>query len=99
MEASLRRDLPIITTPHAKDHLTSKGAQDSFSDVHALDFFEQMIVDVSSSTSSENDKKPQIRVTGMPGKHVPTKPLQILNDLLQAVCIHANYECDAYLFP
>ncbi|GAM39464.1 hypothetical protein TCE0_034r11036 [Talaromyces pinophilus] len=85
VEASLRRDLPIITTPHAKDHLTSKGAQDSFSNVHALDFFDRMIVDISSSTSSGNDKRSQIRVTGMPGKHVPTKPLQILNDLLQAV--------------
>jgi len=78
--------LPIIITPHAKDHLTSKGAQDSFSNDHALEFFEQMIVDISSSTSSGNDKKPQIRVTGMPREHVPTKPLQILNNLFQAVC-------------
>jgi hypothetical protein len=83
--------LPIITTPHAKDHLTSKGAQDSFSNVHALDFFEQMVVDISSSTISNNDKKPQFRVTGMPGKHVPTKPLQILNDLLQAVSLSSTY--------
>lgn len=86
VEASLRRDLPIITTPHAKDQLTSKGAQESFSNVHALDFFEQMFVDISSRTSSNQDKTPRVRVTGMPGKHVPTKPLQKLNNLLQAVC-------------
>lgn len=85
VEASLRRDLPIITTPHAKDQLTSKGAQESFSNVHALDFFEQMFVDISSRTSSNQDKTPRVRVTGMPGKHVPTKPLQKLNNLLQAV--------------
>ncbi|OKL58967.1 hypothetical protein UA08_05505 [Talaromyces atroroseus] len=82
VEASLRRDLPIITTPHAKTHLTSKGPQDSFSNVHALDPFEQMVVDIQSSNTG---KKPYIRVTGMPGKHVPTKPLQKLNDLVQAI--------------
>jgi len=38
VEQSLRRDLPIITTPHAKQHLTSKGDSESFTSVHALDF-------------------------------------------------------------
>ncbi|EED19660.1 conserved hypothetical protein [Talaromyces stipitatus ATCC 10500] len=81
VEASLRRDLPIITTPHAKTHLTSKNPQDSFSNVHALDFFEEMIVDIQSSIS----KRPQIRIRGMPGKHVPTKTLQKVNDIVQAI--------------
>lgn len=68
-----------------KHILLQKGAQDSFSNVHALDFFEQMVVDIESSS---NGKKPQIRVTGLPGKHVPTKPLQKLNDIIQAVRIY-----------
>lgn len=82
MEASLRRDLPIITTPHAQSRLTSKGPQDSFTRVFALDVFQQMMVSIGSA----GQKQPRIRVTAMPGQHVPnTKPLQKLNELIQAV--------------
>ncbi|KAG9544513.1 Metallo-hydrolase/oxidoreductase, partial [Aureobasidium melanogenum] len=74
VEASLRRSLPIITTPHAKDHLTSKGEEESFSRVYDLDFFQSMYVDIrKSGTTHEatNKKVPAVKVTGMPGKHVP----------------------------
>jgi L-ascorbate metabolism protein UlaG (beta-lactamase superfamily) len=47
VEQSLRRDLPIITTPHAKQHLTSKGDSDSFTSVHALDFWEDLLVSLA----------------------------------------------------
>jgi hypothetical protein len=69
VEASPRRDLPIITTPHAKDTLTSKGAEDSFNQAYDLGFFEFVMVNVSSPGTS--DKVPRMKVTGMPGKHVP----------------------------
>lgn len=83
VEASLRRSLPIITTPHAKQSLTSKGPTESFTEVSSLDFFESMMVDVDSEGMDE--KRPAIKVTGMPGKHVPPGPLAALNDFLAAV--------------
>ncbi|QQK46257.1 UPF0173 metal-dependent hydrolase [Penicillium digitatum] len=45
VEASLRRDLPIITTPHAEKHLTSKQ-QDPFTSVSVLNPFEQINVSI-----------------------------------------------------
>jgi len=91
VEESLRRSLPIITTPHAKDHLTSKGEGESFSEVYDLDFFDSMFVDIKgkgggeATKFAESRKMPAIKVTGMPGKHVPDGPLSIANDLLKAV--------------
>lgn len=81
VEESLRRTLPIITTPHAKKHLAHKGEGESFSQVYDLDFFDSMFVDIVRQGS----KKPAVKVTGMPGKHVPPGPLAIANDLLGAV--------------
>ena len=83
MEQSLRRDLPIITTPHAKDHLSSKENGEAFTAVHDLDFFESMLVDISPKSRSKN--QPCIKVTGMPGKHVPPGVLGTMNDFLKAV--------------
>lgn len=87
VEASLRRDLPIITTPHAKEHLTSKKGEDgeAFTAVHDLDFFEDMLVDVEGGDGKGAKKQPAIKVTGMPGKHVPPGVLGTLNDLMNAV--------------
>lgn len=76
VEASLRRDLPIITTPHAKDHLASKG-DETFTEVFDLDFFQSMMVNVGSDTS----KTPRFKVTGMPGKHVPDGIIGAANDI------------------
>jgi len=88
VEASLRRSLPIITTPHAKDHLTSKGDDESFSRVYDLDFFQSMFVDIRKSGAMQrtsDTKIPAVKVTGMPGKHVPQGLLSKANDLLGAV--------------
>lgn len=82
VEASLRRSIPIITTPHARSHLTAKGENESFTEVHALDFFDSMIVDI---VTAPNGRKPALKVTGMPGKHVPPGPLNVANDILGAV--------------
>ncbi|KAJ5138288.1 uncharacterized protein N7515_003136 [Penicillium bovifimosum] len=82
VEASLRRDLPIITTPHAKEHLTSKN-EDSFTSVHALDPFEQMNVNIKGTTGPT---EPRLRVTGMPGQHIPPNSVvQKLNALVSAI--------------
>ncbi|KZF24749.1 Metallo-hydrolase/oxidoreductase [Xylona heveae TC161] len=89
VEQSLRRDLPIITTPHAKEHLTfQKSREESFSQVYALDFFESMMLDIAPGVQVGDvaeHSKPAIKVTGMPGKHVPSGVLSSMNDLLQAV--------------
>ncbi|KAG0160867.1 hypothetical protein PDIDSM_8399 [Penicillium digitatum] len=68
VEASLRRDLPIITTPHAEKHLTSKQ-QDPFTSVSVLNPFEQINVSIQGT---EGPGQPRLRVAGMPGKHVPS---------------------------
>ncbi|KAJ5779821.1 hypothetical protein N7457_007541 [Penicillium paradoxum] len=82
VEASLRRDLPIITTSHAKKHLISKK-QDSFTSVYALDPFEQIAVDLEGT---EGLGQPRLRVTGIPGKHVPSNQvIQKLNTLANAI--------------
>ncbi|KAI9668232.1 MAG: hypothetical protein M1821_001052 [Bathelium mastoideum] len=83
VEARLSRRLPIITTPHAKACLTRKGEEEAFRNVYALDFFDSMLVDVASS--QEVGRIPAIKVTGMPGKHVPPGPLAVANDILKAV--------------
>ncbi|KAL8710554.1 MAG: hypothetical protein Q9225_007270 [Loekoesia sp. 1 TL-2023] len=81
VEASLRRDLPIITTPHAKEQLTSKkSSEEAFTAVHDLDVFQDILVDIEGK-----GKKPAVKVTGMPGKHVPPGVVGTLNDFINAV--------------
>jgi len=81
VESSLRRDLPIITTPHAHSCLTEKGS-DSFTSVHALDNWDTMLLDLSTSFPAHI---PRVKVTGMPGKHVGDGLLSQANDILGAV--------------
>jgi L-ascorbate metabolism protein UlaG (beta-lactamase superfamily) len=82
VEDKLTRNIPIITTPHAHKCLTSKG-DESFTNVHALDTWETMVIDVD--TEEPGDKQPSVLIRGMPGKHVPPGPLNIANDILGAV--------------
>jgi len=89
VEESLRRNLPIITTPHAKSCLQSKGEEESFSQVFDLDFFDEMMVDIAPVKQGNS---PAIKVQGMPGKHVPPGPLAFVNDLLGAVSEYENLE-------
>ncbi|EAW06976.1 MBL fold metallo-hydrolase [Aspergillus clavatus NRRL 1] len=82
VEESLRRDLPIITTSHAKAALTAKGS-DSFQQVYDLEPFEQMLVSVKCD--SAQTRQPRMRVTGTPGKHIPTnKVVEKLNQFAAA---------------
>jgi L-ascorbate metabolism protein UlaG (beta-lactamase superfamily) len=91
VESKLRMDLPIVTTPHAKHHLhENKPAEEKFTDVYDLDFWESCLVSIrpktnESPSSKEASRIPAIKVTGMPGKHVPDGALSVANDLLSAV--------------
>jgi len=85
VEASLRRSLPIITTPHAKAHLAHKSGDDeAFTSVYDLDSFQSMMVDIKQQKQSA-EKVPAMKVTAMPGKHVPPGILNTLNELAGAV--------------
>ena len=86
VEADLRRDLPIVTTPHAKQHLHEKKDDgEKFTNVYDLDFWENAILDVQRTGGPDGKEPPAIKVSGMPGKHVPPGPLSVANDLLAAV--------------
>jgi len=58
VEEKLRKDLPIVTTPHAVENISEKG----FTAGIALDTWE--------STEFSNDQA-RVRITSMPGKHGP----------------------------
>jgi hypothetical protein len=83
----LRRDLPIVTTPHAKEALTTKTPpEDNFVGVTALDHWESCFISTTASATSSAEKA--IKVTATPGKHVPAGPagmLEKLNEFLGAV--------------
>ena len=56
--------------------------------MYALDFFESMCVDIvpgSGLGKSRDERTPSMKVTGMPGKHVPDGVLGTLNEYVQAV--------------
>jgi len=55
-----------------------KGTE-AFQKVTALDFWDSVIVDVAGNDGMS------LKVTGMPGKHVPSGMLSQVNDLLGAV--------------
>ncbi|KAH9909206.1 Metallo-hydrolase/oxidoreductase [Xylariomycetidae sp. FL2044] len=88
VENSLNRAFDIVTTPHAKKCLTSKR-DDPFTAVHDLDFFESTMLHIDGgdegSQTGGYGKVPVIKVTGMPGKHVPPGPIETANELLKAV--------------
>jgi L-ascorbate metabolism protein UlaG (beta-lactamase superfamily) len=85
VESNLRRDLPIVTTPHAKDHLAREGDGESFTSVTALDAWDTAFININNGADAAKGPKPRVKVVGMPGKHVPPGPLNIANDILGAV--------------
>jgi hypothetical protein len=60
--------------------LTGKGENEAFTAVHALDFFESLVVNIAGSPHGA-----AIQLTGMPGKHVPDGLIGTANDFLGAV--------------
>ncbi|OCF34411.1 hypothetical protein I316_03925 [Kwoniella heveanensis BCC8398] len=88
VEDKLRRDLPIITTPHAKKCLTEdKAVDEKFSEVYDVDTWQSMFVSAvrSSEGKDQGITGRSVKVTAMPGKHVPPGFLEKANDLLGAV--------------
>ncbi|KAL0943590.1 uncharacterized protein CTRU02_201477 [Colletotrichum truncatum] len=86
VEKSLNRKVPIITTPHAKTCLTSSDLKDEpFERVEGLDFFQNTTLVISDPSNQSQDKSAAIKITAMPGKHVPPGPLAVANDFLGAV--------------
>jgi len=85
VEENLRRDLPIITTPHAKRCLVDqKQGGEKFTSVVDLDFWESCVIGIEGVDMDEG-KSPAIHVRGMPGKHVPPGPLDTVNEFIHAV--------------
>ncbi|KAI0761657.1 Metallo-hydrolase/oxidoreductase [Trametes elegans] len=81
VEDRLRRDLPIITTPHAQHHLTTAQTKSNpFTAITALDTWQA--VDVHAIGDSADAK---LRVIAMPGKHVPPGLTEAVNKALGAV--------------
>jgi len=80
----LRRDLPIITTPHAYDCLAEgaggKGEAEggAFTAVHGLETWHGAVLRKPNAPQA-------IRIRAMPGKHVPDGIIGTLNDLAGAV--------------
>jgi len=88
VEDTLRRDLPIITTPHAHECLTSKLApEDRFTAVTPIDVWDSALINILAPSASTKSPK-CIRITATPGKHVPPGPMHLLemaNELISAV--------------
>ena len=95
VEASLRRDLPIITTPHAKSHLSTKaGEGEAFTAVTDLDAFESAIVHLTGAvdvaTPLSHKTAAAIKVTGMPGKVASqSPPSSQSSDTVCSMCLQA----------
>ncbi|KAI8983328.1 Metallo-hydrolase/oxidoreductase [Trametes punicea] len=81
VEDRLRRDLPIITTPHAQHHLTAAQVKgDPFTAVTALDTWQA--ADIHAMGDAGEAK---LKVIATPGKHVPTGLTETINNALGAV--------------
>jgi hypothetical protein len=64
-----------------------KKGDDAFRCVHPLDHFESLFINIAGAGDGQS-KQPTIKMTGMPGKHVPPGPAQVLrttNNLLGMV--------------
>ncbi|KAI0434803.1 Metallo-hydrolase/oxidoreductase [Xylaria sp. FL1042] len=89
VEERLSRDLVVVTTPHAKGCLASSSAEGGpFRAVYDIDTFESLMLHVNGPKQVRADrsgKVPTMKITAMPGKHVPPGPLAAANNLLGAV--------------
>ncbi|OAA36649.1 hypothetical protein NOR_07449 [Metarhizium rileyi] len=78
VEASMNRDFPIITTSHARQCLT-QAKDEPFRNVESLEPFESVLLPISAD--SQRGRR-TIKITGLPGKHVPPGLLSTVNDNL-----------------
>jgi L-ascorbate metabolism protein UlaG (beta-lactamase superfamily) len=88
VERRLGRDVPIVTTPHARACLADGREEgDAFRRVYGVDAFESVVLDVGGGGGG-GGARDMVKITGMPGKHVPPGPagaVGALNDVLGAV--------------
>ncbi|KAI0367482.1 Metallo-hydrolase/oxidoreductase [Pilatotrama ljubarskyi] len=81
VEDRLRRDLPIITTPHAQHHLTTaQGKGEPFTAITALDTWQAAEIHAVGDAGEA-----KLKVIAMPGKHVPVGLAEAVNNVLGAV--------------
>ncbi len=93
VERDLRRSIPIITTAHAKAHLTSKdGEGEAFTAVYTLDTYQSTMLETMPDLRShvQTLKTPALKVTAMPAKHVSSQLAASLNFFVQAVSFSPN---------
>lgn len=85
VEDSLNREFDIISTPHARENLSSGAKDEPFTNVHALDFFQNLVLHVGEGRKS-GEREAVVKVTAAPGKHVPPGGLlEKVNELAAAV--------------
>jgi len=87
VEAQLGRQVPIITTIHARSCLVEgKPEGVRFERVWGMDVWDEIVMPIVVEEEDESEKRqPAIKVTAMPGKHVPSGLLGMMNELLGAV--------------
>jgi len=85
VEETLRRDLPIITTPHAHEALTTKKEESQkFTAVTPLEVWSSALIHIKSVDNSRKCMK----ITGTPGKHMPMGPhdvLETVNEMMGVI--------------
>lgn len=65
--------------------MDKKDEGERFTEVTALEFWESAVVDAPKTGEGQGKGKPGVKVTGMPGKHVPDGVLGTLNEWVGAV--------------
>ncbi len=85
VQAELRRDLCIITTPHTKSCLAKRArGEDVFAAVPDLGFIRGLPRQHQNVVSDQLDSL-RSKLPGIAGKHVSLGPLSLANDVLKAV--------------
>lgn len=65
--------------------MSGKADGEAFTSVHALDIWDSLEIDLTTTTSTSSNLKPHVQVTGTPGTHVPPGFLSVANNILGAV--------------
>ncbi|CED82252.1 Predicted Zn-dependent hydrolase (beta-lactamase superfamily) [Phaffia rhodozyma] len=81
VQSALRKDLPIISTPHAVESLKALG----FTNLTALDTWDELMIVPTHVSSSSSSSQPSIRLVSTPGEHVSGPVVSTLNDIIGAV--------------
>ncbi|KAJ9105161.1 hypothetical protein QFC19_003620 [Naganishia cerealis] len=88
VQEKLRKDLPIVTTKHAEEHLAEASL--GFTKVYGMDVWESTLMKVMNDLQSPDngvglETVPCIRVTATPGKHIAGMIGAINDAILHAI--------------